>query len=34
MIYPLTVQAERLPDKPAVIDDRPDDTRSPGPTPS
>ena len=26
MIYPLTVQAERLADKPAVIDDRPDGT--------
>ncbi len=27
MIYPLTVQAERLADKPALIDDRPDGTR-------
>ena len=26
MIYPLTVQAERLPDKAAVIEDRPDGT--------
>jgi fatty-acyl-CoA synthase/long-chain acyl-CoA synthetase len=26
MIYPLVVQAERIPDKPAVIDDRPDGT--------
>jgi len=27
MIYPLTVQAERLPDKPAVVEDRPDGAR-------